>query len=168
MARPARRQNPAGKLNVVSGIAYNTTMAALQIVIDTNVLISALRSKFGASHRLFLLLESGKFEINLSVALAFEYEDAGKRLVANKLGLKTSDVDDILDYVFSVANRRIVHYLWRPFLSDPADDMVLELAVSAGCDFIVTYNQRDFAGVDQFGVRVLTAQEFLHEIGEFP
>lgn len=59
-----------------------------------------------------------------------------------------------------------VYYLWRPFLSDPKDDMVLELGVSAGCDIIVTYNKADFEGVKQFGIRILTAQEFLQEIGE--
>jgi len=66
------------------------------------------------------------------------------------------------------AQRRKVYYLWRPFLADPKDDMILELAVSAGCDVIVTYNKNDFIGVHQFGIRVLTAQEFLREIGELP
>lgn len=143
-------------------------MSTPQIVIDTNVFVAALRSQYGASYKLLILLDSGKFEINLSVPLVIEYEDAGKRLVGKRSGLKVSDIDDILDYVCSVANRKKVHYLWRPFLSDPKDDMVLELAVSAGCEIIVTYNKDDFKGVEQFGVRVMTAQEFLHEIGELP
>jgi len=143
-------------------------MSVPQIVVDTNVFVSALRSQYGASHKLLLLLGSGKFEINLSVPLAIEYEDAGKRLVGKKTGLKASDIDDILDYVCSVANRRKVYYLWRPFLIDPKDDMVLELAVSAGCEIIVTYNKDDFDGVEQFGIRVMTAREFLQEIGELP
>lgn len=141
-------------------------MSLPQIVIDTNVFISALRSQYGASHRLFLLLDSGRFEINLSVPLVIEYEDAAKRTSGRKTGLKASDIDDILDYICSVANRRKVHYLWRPFLSDPKDDMILELAVSAGCKIIVTYNKDDFKGVEQFGIRAMTAQEFLQEIGE--
>ena len=115
-----------------------------------------------------MLLESGKFEINVSVPLIFEYEEVAKRLVGKKTGLRPSDVDDVLDYVCSVANRRKVYYLWRPFLKDPKDDMVLELAVSAGCDIIVTYNKDDFEGVEQFDVRVMTAQEFLRAIGELP
>jgi predicted nucleic acid-binding protein len=56
----------------------------------------------------------------------------------------------------------------RPFLRDAKDDMVLELAVAAGSDVIVTYNKDDFCGVEQFGIRVMTAQEFLLEIGELP
>jgi putative PIN family toxin of toxin-antitoxin system len=138
------------------------------IVIDTNVLVSALRSQYGASHKLLLILDSGKFEINLSVPLVIEYEDAGKRLVSNKAGLKNRDIDNILDYLCSVANLRKVHYLLRPFLRDPKDDMILELAVSAGCEIIVTYNKADFEGIEQFGIRIMTPQEFLKEIGELP
>lgn len=115
-----------------------------------------------------MLLDSDKFDINLSVPLAIEYEEAAKRLVGKKGSLKASDIDDILDYVCSIAHRRKVYYLWRPFLSDPKDDMVLELAVSAGCEIIVTYNKDDFKGIEQFGIRAITAQEFLQEIGELP
>ena len=61
---------------------------------------------------------------------------------------------------------REIFFLWRPFLRDPRDDMVLELAVEAECDAILTYNQRDFAGVEQFGLRANTPKEFLQEIGE--
>lgn len=143
-------------------------MPVPHIVIDTNIFVSALRSQHGASYKLLLLVGSGKFDISLSAPLVFEYEDAGKRLVGKKSGLKSSDVDDILDYLCSVAHRRTVHYLWRPFLRDPKDDMVLELAVAAGSDVIVTYNKADFGGVDQFGIRVMTAREFLLKIGELP
>jgi len=141
---------------------------ALQIVIDTNVFVSALRSQLGASYKLLWLLDSGKFEINLSVPLVIEYEDAAKRLVGKKAGLKAGDIEDILDYICSVAHRRKVYYLWRPILSDPKDDMVLELAVAAGCEVIVSYNKDDFVDVKQFDIRVMTAQEFLQEIGELP
>jgi putative PIN family toxin of toxin-antitoxin system len=140
----------------------------LQVVVDTNVFVAALRSQYGASHKLFMLLGSDKFEINLSVPLTLEYETAGKRLVGKKSALRFSDIDEILDYVSSVANRKKVYYLWRPFLSDPKDDMVLELAVSAGCSIIVTYNKDDFEGVERFGIRVMTPRDFLSEIGELP
>ncbi len=98
-------------------------MSVPQIVIDTNVFVSALRSQSGVSYKLLFLVGSGKFEISMSAPLVFEYEDAGKRLVGKKSGLKASDIDDILDYLCSVAHRGIVHYLWRPFLRDPKDDM---------------------------------------------
>ena len=138
-----------------------------QIVIDTNVLIAALRSRQGASHRLLLLTGTDRFEICVSVSLMLEYEDAAKRLVG-ETPLTESDIDDILDYLCAVARREQVFYLWRPFLKDPGDDMVLELAVTAGCDFIVTYNKKDFSGVERFGLGVLTPREFLEQIGELP
>lgn len=149
----------------LSGIVYDTAMSMSfpQIVIDTNVIVSALRSQFGASYKLLMLLESNKFEIHLSVPLVLEYEEAAKRQTGKDL--RASDVDDILDYLCMIAVLHEIYFLWRPFLSDPQDDMVLELAVAAQCKIIVTYNKQDFRGVEQFGIRVLTPREFLQEIG---
>jgi len=135
-----------------------------QIVIDTNVLVAALRSRRGASHRLLMLLGQGKFEINVSVPLILEYEDAGKR-IASEAGLTYGDVDDILNYICSVGRKRLIHFLWRPFLKDPQDDHVLELAVESESEFIVTYNVRDFSGSEQFGVHIVTPKQFLRVIG---
>jgi putative PIN family toxin of toxin-antitoxin system len=135
-----------------------------QIVIDTNVFVSALRSRRGASYRLFMLLDRGDFEINISVPLIVEYEDAAKR-IARQVGLTHADIDDIIDYICSVARRRKIHFLWRPILKDPQDDHVLELSVESGCDFVVTHNVRDFLGSEQFGVGVVTPREFLRRIG---
>ena len=130
-----------------------------QIVVDTNVFVSALRSRRGASYRLLMLFGRSEFEINISVPLLLEYEDVAKR-IAREVGLTHADIDDIFDYVCSVSRRRKVHFLWRPFLKDPQDDHVLELAVESGSDFIVTHNVRDFSGVDQFGIRVVTPKSF--------
>jgi predicted nucleic acid-binding protein len=65
-----------------------------------------------------------------------------------------------------MANQQEVFYLWRPFLRDLKDDMVLELAVSGQCETIITYNKKDFVGVDQFGLQVMTPKEFLEAMGE--
>jgi putative PIN family toxin of toxin-antitoxin system len=140
-------------------------MKVPQVVLDTNVVIAALRSRRGASHRLLRLIDSGKFEINVSVPLVLEYEAAAKGIL-HQTTLDVKDIADIIDYLCAVANRQNVYYLWRPFSRDPKDDMVLELAVAAGCMAIVTFNQRDFRGAESFGIRVLTPQEFLREIGE--
>ena len=142
-------------------------MSKYKIVIDTNVFIAALRSRRGAAYRLLTLIDSGKFETNLSVPLVLEYEDVAKRLIGD-FALTAGDIDDILDYICAVASRKKVFYLWRPFLKDPKDDMVLELAVTAGCNFIITYNNKDFQGVERFGVSVMIPQEFLKEIGDLP
>jgi putative PIN family toxin of toxin-antitoxin system len=136
-----------------------------QIVIDTNVFIAALRSRRGASHKLLRLIDSGKFQVNISMPLALEYEDAAKRMIG-ELSLNAHDIDDIINYICRIANRRNIFYLWRPFLKDPKDDMVLELAVAGQCNSIVTFNIKDFEGIDQFGVRAMTPTQFLDKIGE--
>lgn len=102
---------------------------------------------------------------NLSVPLALEYEDVGNRLLA-QTKLTRSDLDDILDYVCASSNHHEIYFLWRPFLKDPKDDMVLELAVAANCEYIVTFNQKDFEGAGKFGVKVIEPKAFLERIGE--
>ncbi len=138
-----------------------------QVVLDTNVLVSALRSQRGASHRLLRLVGDARFRINLSVPLLLEYEDVLKRPDAGH-PLSPKEVDDVLNYLCASASLREIFYLWRPVLPDPKDDFVLELAVESGCDYIVTFNTRDFAGAGKFGVTAISPQEFLRELGEIP
>ena len=140
-------------------------MQPAQIVLDTNVLFAGLRSTQGASYRLLSLVGSPKFEINLSVPLVVEYEEVLLR-ECHALGLTPVDVNDVLDFLCQTANLHEIYFLWRPLLRDPKDEMVLEVAVAAGCRYIVTYNKRDFQGVEAFGIEALTAREFLESIGE--
>ena len=106
----------------------------------------------------------GRFDIALSVPLVFEYEEVLLRhLPATELG--ADDVDGLLDYLCSVARLQEIFFLWRPLLVDPKDDLILELAVASRSDAIVTFNERDFRGAEQFGIRVLTPGTFLKEIG---
>ncbi len=134
---------------------------------DTNVLIAALRSRRGASYRLLRLIGSDRFDLHLSVPLVLEYEEVARRLIT-EIPLTEAEIDDIIDYLCQVAIRWEIFYLWRPRLRDPKDDLVLELAVTAGCEFIVTFNQRDFPEASQFGIQVVTPKEFLQKIGELP
>ena len=136
-----------------------------QVVVDTNVLLAALRSRRGASHWLLGLIGDGRWQMNLSVPLFLEYEDVVKRADSG-LSLSAAEIDDILDFICSEANLREIFYLWRPVLPDPKDDFILELAVESQCDYIVTFNVRDFAGAEKFGVEVITPQEFLRKLGE--
>ncbi|MCP4357950.1 MAG: putative toxin-antitoxin system toxin component, PIN family [Chloroflexi bacterium] len=141
-------------------------MDEYQIVIDTNVFFAALYSQHGASYKLLSLIDGGKFGSNISVPLILEYEDVAKRKL-DSISLLAEEVDDIIDYICTVANRQKIFYLWRPFLRDPKDDMVLELAVAARCHYIITFNMRDFYGVEEeFGIGVIKPKEFLQKIGE--
>ena len=139
-------------------------MRLAQVVLDTNILVTALRSKRGASFKLISLIDKGPFKVNLSVPLVFQYEEILRRQRLS-LHVTQDDIADFLDYLCSVANLHEIYFLWRPYLPDPQDDMLLELAVSAGCKYIVTYNKRDFRGVETFGIEVVTAKEFLERIG---
>ena len=134
---------------------------------DTNVLVAALRSRNGASFKMLSRIDSGKFTVCVSVPLVLEYEAAARKN-SKGTGLSASDLGTIIDYVCRVGEHHKIYYLWRPFLKDPNDDMVLELAVSSNASSIVTYNRADFKGVDQFGIRVQTPKQFLQQIGELP
>lgn len=140
-------------------------MKKFKIVIDTNVMVAALKSNRGASYKLLSIMDQGKFQISISVSLIFEYEDVLKRGDI-KINLETEDVDNIFDYICRIADTREIFYLWRPFLKDPKDDLILELAVESESDFIITYNKKDFEGIDKFGLQALTPGEFLEKIGE--
>lgn len=133
------------------------------LVIDTNILVSALKSRTGASFRFFMALQAGVYTPCLSVPLFVEYEAVLKR--AGLLPhLAASDIDAVLDYLLSRASIHEIFFLWRPFLKDPKDDLVLEAAVASRSQYLVTFNQRDFADVEKvFGIKVVTPQEFLTE-----
>ncbi len=132
----------------------------MKVVIDTNVLVSALKSKQSASHKLLLTLPDEKFIPNVSVPLFIEYESVAKRakLISH---LNVNDIDSILDYFLSKSSIREIFYLWRPFLKDPKDDLVLEVAVESQSKYIITFNKKDFKDCDKFGIKAVTPQEFM-------
>lgn len=138
---------------------------ALQVVLDTNVLVDAIRSRRGASFALLerLAAPAPGYELHVSVPLVFEYEEVLRRQ-APAIGVALEVVDAVLDFLCRVAHHREVFYLWRPTLRDPGDDMVLELAVAAGADYVVTFNARDFAGAERFGVRVIPPRDLLRRL----
>jgi putative PIN family toxin of toxin-antitoxin system len=133
------------------------------VVLDTNVLVSALRSQQGASFEIVAALGRGEFDISVSVALLLEYEATLLRH-AGELNIDAEDALGLVDYICEIATAQEIFFLWRPFLRDAGDDFGLEVAVAAGSDAIVTHNVRDFSGVDKLGIRVLTPKQFLHEL----
>lgn len=136
----------------------------LQIVIDTNVFLAALRSPRGASYQLLRLLGRGYFDVHLSVPLVLEYESAALRHL-DDLPITVDEVETVLDFICRVGIAHEIYYSWRPFLNDPGDGMVLEVAVVSSSDAIVTFNKQDFLGCERFGVRLLTPAGLLREIG---
>ena len=113
------------------------------------------------------MIGTGRFEIALCVAVVFESEEVLLREAA-ALGRTPGEIAAVLGYLCSVAFLHEVHFLWRPQLRDADDDMVLELAVNAACSAIVTYHERDFRGVERFGLTALTPRSFLERNGALP
>ncbi len=134
------------------------------VTIDTNVVISALKSKKGASYKLMMLLTEDLFIPNISVPLFIEYKSVAKRegLVGN---LAPQEVDAILDYYLSKSKIHKIYYLWRPLLKDPKDDLVLEVAVTSESRYIITFNKKDFKGCEKFGISAVTPYEYMTERG---
>jgi putative PIN family toxin of toxin-antitoxin system len=138
-----------------------------RVVIDTNVLVSAFRSRSGASFRLISLLGDPRWRPIVSVALILEYESVAKR-EACRLGLAEWVVDSIVDMFCRLGSRHAIRFRLRPVLRDPNDEFQLELAVASQADFLVTYNIRDFRGSEAYGIRPVTPAEFLRTIGAWP
>jgi len=130
---------------------------------ELGVLVAAVRSSQGGSFRILQLIGDPHWELNLSPALLFEYEEVAT-IHAKKFWPEPGRLNDLLDFLIANSNRPKISYSWRPFLGDADDDIILELAVAARADFIVTHNVRDFAGAEQFGVGVLTPAEFLRRL----
>jgi putative PIN family toxin of toxin-antitoxin system len=137
-----------------------------RIVIDSNVFVAATLSSSGASHLLFSLLPSDKFEMFISVPLILEYEDAAKRERVNKV-LSNQEIDELIDAICLMAQPQKIFYLWRPMLKDANDDHVLELAVNGNCSSIITFNIKDFSGISErgIGIKIETPQQFLRRKG---
>ena len=138
----------------------------INIVIDTNILVTAARSRRGASYRLIQLIPDSRFQICLSLPLYLEYLDVLTRQEHRPGGLSIEQVYGTVRYLVSQAHLQEIYFHWRPFLPDHDDDMVLELAVAARATRIVTFNLKDFRGVEAFGIKAIKPRDFLIEIGE--
>ncbi|HEX5628281.1 MAG TPA: putative toxin-antitoxin system toxin component, PIN family [Usitatibacteraceae bacterium] len=138
----------------------------MRIVLDTSVLVAALRSRRGASNELLRRVAQSSLRPLVSTALFLEYEDvisrAEQRLAT---GMSERDIESFLAALASACDPVEVHFRWRPQLSDPSDELVLEAAVNGMADALVTHNVRDFqVAAERFDLRVLTPQQCLKEM----
>lgn len=140
----------------------------MKVVLDTSVLVAAMRSQLGASQALLRRLPSTQFQPALSVALYMEWHAVLLRPEHRPAGVDDGQMLGFLRYLASVSHLQDIHYLWRPFLRDPNDDMVLECAVASGSQFIVTHNIKDFQRTEQLGVLALTPRQFIQHLEAHP
>ncbi len=135
------------------------------MILDTDVIIAALRSTKGASAEIIRRVLRGEIRIELTVAMALEYEAVATRaehLIAGEL--TATEALNLIDSLAAMAKPVEIHFRWRPQLRDVDDEMVLEAAINANDRTIVTFNARDFAGAERFDVKVLSPREILEKL----
>jgi putative PIN family toxin of toxin-antitoxin system len=127
----------------------------MRVVLDTDVLIAAVRSRRGAGRAWLRAVLRHEATLLLSVPLALQYEAVLSR--EEHLGASGASLDQMLrlvDALCAVCDPVEIPFLWRPMLRDPDDEMVLEVAVHGGADFLLSFNERDFVGTERLGVTV--------------
>jgi putative PIN family toxin of toxin-antitoxin system len=149
-------------------VSYNNGYmgVTIKVVFDTCVLVAAARSRRGASFALLSSLPHPRFQICLSVAVYTEWQAVLSRPEHLPPGADANMVLGFVRYLASLAHLQDIHFLWRPFLRDPDDDMLLECAVAAGCTYIVTHNIKDFRRTEELGVKAITPAQFLQILKE--
>jgi putative PIN family toxin of toxin-antitoxin system len=140
----------------------------MRLVVDTSVMVAAIRSDTGASRYLLVAALEGRLTMLVSVPLLMEYQAVMSRpehLAASRLS--PSDVEALLDAVAAVSEPVLLDFLWRPVLPDPDDDMVLETGVNGQADAIVTFNRRHFGpATKRFGIEVLLPADAVDRLEE--
>jgi len=138
----------------------------MKVALDTDVIVAALRSRTGAANVLLRALRAGKIKAVASVPMILEYEAVLKRPTQrHAIGFTVQEVERFLDGLTALLQPVIPHFLWRPTLRDPNDEMVLDAAVNGGADAIVTFNVKDFLpGAAQFNLAILTPAEALRRL----
>jgi putative PIN family toxin of toxin-antitoxin system len=140
----------------------------MRVVLDTNVIVAAMRSPRGASAQLLRFIVHERAILILSAAMALEYEAIctmpEHRVAA---GLTEAEVFAFVDGIVALAEPVRMLFLWRPQLRDANDEMVLETAVNGRAEAIVTFNARDFAtATARFGIEVLKPVEVLKRLSQ--
>jgi putative PIN family toxin of toxin-antitoxin system len=142
-------------------------MNLARVVLDTNVLVAASRSRNGASFALLQALRDRRFIALASVPLLLEYESVLKRPEQLQAARRSEALTDaFLDALCLLAEPVHLYFLWRPQARDPADDMVLETALNGRAAALITSNVKDFGAAERFRLPVLTPGAFLRQLRE--
>jgi putative PIN family toxin of toxin-antitoxin system len=139
----------------------------MRLVLDTHVLVAAIRSDQGASRRLLVAVLGRRCELLVSASLLIEYESVLKRPEHRAAsGASIEDIDRLLDGLARVAEPVEVSYFWRPYLADPGYELVLEAAVNGGADMIATFDLRHLAVATRFGIVVAQPGVIVRRLSE--
>ena len=133
------------------------------VTLDTNIIYQALKSANGASFFILQQVRERKIQIALSIPLFEEYEDVLKRKKSlEDFGLDVEDIDKFLRFIAYVGKPYKTYFLFRPNLKDEKDNMVVEVAVTSQCDYLVTSNTKDFRNAELIfdQLKIVTPSEF--------
>lgn len=146
----------------ITGDIINT----MKIVLDTDVIIAGLRSPSGASAEIIRRARRGELILIASVSLFMEYEaKCTLPIHYQAAGLTKQEADIFINALAGIMKPVKTHYLWRPQLRDPADEMVLEAAVNGGAQALVSFNQKHFGTTPQsFGIQLLLPSQLLRSL----
>jgi len=136
----------------------------LRVVFDTNILAAVSRSKRGASYALISMLPSPKFELAVSIPLYLEYLDVLMRPEIKPNGVSNAEVLSFVRKILDYSHKQSIYFRWRPWLKDPNDDMILELAIASQSSYIVTFNLKDFENIAPFGIEAISPSDFLEMV----
>lgn len=138
----------------------------MRLVLDTDVVVAAMRSPSGASSALLVAALEGRLQLLANVALILEYEAVCTRDEhLRAAGLSHAQASIFLDALAALAEPVDSHFIWRPQLKDPSDEMVLEAAVNGRAQAIVSFNQRDFAvAPERFGLKALLPRDAFRKV----
>ena len=137
-----------------------------RVVLDTSVIVAALRTRHGAANRVLRLVASRRLVLLASPPLFLEYEDVLRRPEQRLAhGLTPEAIDEFLAELAALVEPVDIHFQWRPQVRDPSDEMVLEAAINGRADALVTYNIKHFAAAgDRFGIPILRPADVLEKV----
>lgn len=153
-------------ISLLTCITKSYIMGDMKCVLDTDVLVAGLRSPTGASREIIRMVGRGEIEALATITIMTEYEAVLKRSEhLQAANLTEADVDKLLDTLASIITQVTPHFLWRPMLKDPDDEMILEAAVNGQAEVIITFNTRHFGkAASQFGIEVMKPGNFLGKV----
>lgn len=137
-----------------------------RVVLDTSVIAAALRTRHGAANRVLRLVAGRQLVLPAAPPLFLEYEDVLRRPEQRLAhGLTPEAMDEFLAELAALVEPVDIHFLWRPQVRDPSDEMVLEAAINGRADALVTYNVKHFAAPgDRFGIPILRPEDLLAKV----
>lgn len=137
----------------------------MRLVLDTNVIVAAFRSRNSASNLLLRLADQGEVTLLCSTALFLEYEAVLSRPeIRAATGHALKDVGAVMQALAAIAEGVDISFRTRPLLADSADEMVLEAAVNGKAGTIVTHNVKDFGPARELGVSIVTPGEIVRRL----